>query len=132
MNRKNSNLAVLLIALMACNSATANENGVQSKVSKPNQTSEALPMSGTEETNKSLPIKAPLLDKEDATEVKVISEKNRTIEEYRHRGELIMVKVIPNKGKPYFIDPLENRQQGSAKELMNAGVKPVHWVIKEF
>ena len=92
---------------------------------------EPLPIAGQKQ-HKPMPIQAPLLAKEDATEVKVIVEKKRTIEEYRHRGELIMVKVIPNKGKPYYIDPLENRQQGSAKELMDAGVKPVHWVIKEF
>lgn len=83
-------------------------------------------------TFKPLPIKPPLMQTEDATEVNIIVEKNRTIEEYRQRGELILVKVIPNKGKPYYIDPLENRRQGSAKELMNAGVKPVHWVVKEF
>ncbi len=81
---------------------------------------------------KPLPIKPPLMHTEDATEVNVIVEKNRTIEEYRQRGELILVKVIPNKGKAYYIDPLENRRQGSARELMDAGVKPVHWVVKEF
>lgn len=100
--------------------------------SEPPQDVKAPVAAAEKEKSKPLPIKAPLLAKEDATEVKVIIEKNRTIEEYRHRGELIMVKVIPNKGKTYYIDPLENRQQGSGKELMDAGVKPVHWVIKEF
>ncbi|WP_154222633.1 DUF2782 domain-containing protein [Marinicella rhabdoformis] len=100
--------------------------------SEPPQDVKAPIDAAAEQQSKPLPIKAPMLAKEDATEIKVIVEKNRTVEEYRHRGELIMVKVIPNKGKPYYIDPLENRQQGSAKELMDAGVKPVHWVIKEF
>jgi hypothetical protein len=70
---------------------------------------------------------------EDATSIKVIVEKNQTIEEYRQKGELILVKVIPNDGVPYFIDPLErDKLQGSGRDLINSGVKPVRWVIKEF
>jgi len=69
----------------------------------------------------------------DATQVKVIVQKHQTIEEYRQRGELVLVKVIPNEGVPYFIDPLEReRHQGAAKDLINSGVKPVRWVLKEF
>ncbi len=70
---------------------------------------------------------------EDASSVKVIVEKNQTIEEYRQRGELILVKVIPNEGVPYFIDPLERENlKGSSRDLINSGVKPVRWVLKEF
>ena len=69
----------------------------------------------------------------DSTHVKVIIQKNQTIEEYRQRGELVLVKVIPNEGKPYFIDPLEaDNMKGSGKDLLNSGVKPVRWVLKEF
>ena len=69
----------------------------------------------------------------DSTHVKVIIQKNQTIEEYRQRGELVLVKVIPNDGKPYFIDPLErDNMKGSGKDLLNSGVKPVRWVLKEF
>ena len=69
----------------------------------------------------------------DSTHVKVIIQKNQTIEEYRQRGELVMVKVIPNDGKPYFIDPMErDDMKGSGKDLLNSGVKPVRWVLKEF
>ena len=70
---------------------------------------------------------------EDATSVKVIVQKKQTIEEYRQRGELVLVKVIPNDGVPYFIDPLErDKLQGSGRDLINSGVKPVRWVLKEF
>lgn len=69
----------------------------------------------------------------DATSVRVIVQKKQTIEEYRQRGELILVKVIPNDGVPYFIDPLErDNLKGSGKDLINSGVKPVRWVLKEF
>lgn len=70
---------------------------------------------------------------EDATSVKVIIQKKQTIEEYRQRGELVLVKVIPNEGVPYFIDPLEGENlHGSGRDLINSGVKPVRWVLKEF
>lgn len=70
---------------------------------------------------------------EDATSVKVIVQKKQTIEEYRQRGELILVKVIPNDGVPYFIDPMErNNIRTSGRDLINSGVKPVRWVLKEF
>jgi hypothetical protein len=70
---------------------------------------------------------------EDATSVKVIVQKKQTIEEYRQRGELVLVKVIPNDGVPYFIDPMErDNLKGSGRDLINSGVKPVRWVLKEF
>lgn len=70
---------------------------------------------------------------EDATHIKVIVMKNQTIEEYRQKGELVLVKVIPDEGKPYFIDPLEREKlKGTGRDLINSGVKPVHWVLKEF
>ena len=70
---------------------------------------------------------------DDATNIKVIVQKKQTIEEYRQRGELVLVKVIPNDGVPYFIDPLERENlNGSGRDLINSGVKPVRWVLKEF
>lgn len=70
---------------------------------------------------------------EDATNIKVIVMKNQTIEEYRQRGELVLVKVIPNEGKPYYIDPMErDKFKDAGREIINSGVKPVRWVLKEF
>jgi len=65
--------------------------------------------------------------------IKVIVEKKQTIEEYRQKGELVLVKVIPNDGVPYYIDPMERDNiKGSGSDLINSGVKPVRWVLKEF
>ncbi|MCB1582483.1 MAG: DUF2782 domain-containing protein [Marinicella sp.] len=70
---------------------------------------------------------------EDPTHIKVVVMKNQTIEEYRQKGELILVKVIPNDGKPYYIDPMEkDKLKESGREIINSGVKPVRWVLKEF
>lgn len=36
-------------------------------------------------------------------EVIIREEKNQTIEEYRINGQLYAIKVIPKKGKPYYL-----------------------------
>jgi len=72
-------------------------------------------------------------EKPDANQVNVIIKKDQIIEEYRHKGELIMVKVIPSDGIPYYIDPqARNKRTGAHSDLINSGVEPVHWVIKRF
>ena len=54
----------------------------------------------------------------------------RTVYEYRQNGQLTMIKVVPKKGRPYFlvpVDPTENfGELDRAKRL-----KP-QWVIKKF
>lgn len=72
-------------------------------------------------------------EKPDANQVNVIIKKDQIIEEYRHKGELIMVKVIPSDGVPYYIDPqVRDKRSGAHSDLINSGVEPVHWVIKRF
>ncbi len=73
------------------------------------------------------------LELDEPTNVKVIIEPNATIEEHRHKGALVMVKVIPKKGQPYYIFPQEHRLPNlSGQDLINSGVRPVHWTLKEF
>ena len=103
---------------------TPSDDQPNTEASKP---AESEPIEGLE-TLAELTQPAP-----DATSVKVIVQKNQTIEEYRQRGELVLVKVIPNEGVPYFIDPLEREKlRDSGRDLINSGVKPVRWVLKEF
>lgn len=69
----------------------------------------------------------------DANQINVIIKKHQIVEEYRHKGELIMVKVIPSEGVPYYIDPqVRNNRTGAHSDLINSGVEPVYWVIKRF
>lgn len=69
----------------------------------------------------------------EANQVNVIIKKDQIIEEYRHKGELVMVKVIPTDGVPYYIDPqARHKRTGAHSDLINSGVEPVHWVIKRF
>ncbi|KAA3639808.1 MAG: DUF2782 domain-containing protein [Proteobacteria bacterium] len=72
-------------------------------------------------------------DKPEVNQVNVIIKKNQIVEEYRHKGELIMVKVIPAEGVPYYLDPqARNKRTGAHSDLINSGVEPVFWVIKRF
>ncbi|MCX7544933.1 DUF2782 domain-containing protein [Marinicella gelatinilytica] len=72
-------------------------------------------------------------DKPKDNQVSVIIKKDQIVEEYRHKGELIMVKVIPAEGVPYYIDPqVRNKRTGAHSDLINSGVEPVYWVIKRF
>lgn len=110
---------VLFFGLTLAYSSEAKE---QQEVIKPDNNTETLELLAKESEAA-----------DDATQIKVIVQKKQTIEEYRQRGELVLVKVIPNDGVPYFIDPLERQKNlGSGRDLINSGVKPVRWVLKEF
>ncbi|WP_028454079.1 DUF2782 domain-containing protein [Chitinilyticum litopenaei] len=36
-------------------------------------------------------------------EVRIVTEENRTLTEYRLKGRLYMVKITPKSGKPYYL-----------------------------
>ncbi len=52
-------------------------------------------------------------------------------EEYRVAGRLYMIKVIPKKGRPYYLVDREGRGEFVHSDLM-PGVSPPLWVIKRF
>jgi hypothetical protein len=52
-------------------------------------------------------------------------------EEYRVAGRLYMVKVIPKKGRPYYLVDKEGRGE-FVKDDIQSGVSPPMWVIKRF
>lgn len=50
--------------------------------------------------------------------------------EYRINGQLYMIKVVPKKGKPYYlIDP---DGTGQWRRSFTSDVVPPQWVIKQF
>ena len=50
--------------------------------------------------------------------------------EYRINGQLYMIKVVPEKGKPYYlIDP---DGTGQWRRSFTSDVVPPQWVIKQF
>lgn len=54
----------------------------------------------------------------------------RTIYEYRQNGQLTMIKVVPKKGKPYFLVPVDRTENFG--ELSRAERLKPQWVIKTF
>jgi len=52
-------------------------------------------------------------------------------EEYRIAGRLYMIKVIPKKGRPYYLVDKEGRGE-FVRDDLQSGVSPPMWVIKRF
>ena len=63
-------------------------------------------------------------------DVVLIQSEKRTIYEFRENGRLTMIKIVPRKGRAYYLVPedptLHNGELGRATRLV------ARWVIKEF
>lgn len=63
-------------------------------------------------------------------DVTIIADEDRTIHEFRQNGELRMVRIVPNLGKPYYLVPRDpSRGFG---DLERADMLVPSWVIVEF
>jgi len=60
----------------------------------------------------------------------IIAEEERTIFEFRQGGELRMVRVVPQIGKPYYLVPRD--QTRGFGNLERADMLVPSWVIVEF
>ena len=63
-------------------------------------------------------------------DVTIIAQEEKTIYEFRQGGQLRMVKVIPNWGKPYYLVP-RDRTRGFG-DLERSEMWLPSWVIIEF
>jgi hypothetical protein len=63
-------------------------------------------------------------------DVTIIAGEERTIYEYRQGGELRMIKIVPNWGKPYYLVP-RDRTTGFG-DLERAEMLLPSWVLFEF
>jgi hypothetical protein len=54
------------------------------------------------------------------------------VEEYRIRGRLYMLKVIPRVGRPYFLVDPNGDGHFVHRDMLDSGFRPPMWVIKEF
>ena len=63
-------------------------------------------------------------------DVKIVPKKDVTIEEYRIRGRLYMIKVIPVKGPPYYLldQYSDGRMETKMSEIYSDFVVP-SWVL---
>jgi hypothetical protein len=63
-------------------------------------------------------------------EITIVVSKQTVQYEYRINGRLYMIKVVPQKGKPYYlIDP---DGTGQWRRSFTSDIVPPQWVIKEF
>lgn len=63
-------------------------------------------------------------------DIVIIAEEERTIFEFRQGGELRMVRVVPQIGKPYYLVPRD--QTKGFGNLERADMLLPSWVIVEF
>jgi hypothetical protein len=66
-------------------------------------------------------------------EVKIIHRKDATIEEYRINGQLRYIKVMPKKGKPYYLVDHDGDGVLESRQSDLKGPPQVNkWIIKEW
>ncbi|MEJ2132143.1 MAG: DUF2782 domain-containing protein [Gammaproteobacteria bacterium] len=63
-------------------------------------------------------------------DVVIIEAPERTIYEYRRAGMLRMVKIVPRRGKPYYLVPRDPTRGGG--DLESSGTLIPSWRIVEF
>lgn len=63
-------------------------------------------------------------------DVVIIADEERTIYEFRQNGELRMVRVVPQFGKPYYLVPTDPSK--GFGDLERADMLVPSWVIVEF
>jgi len=63
-------------------------------------------------------------------DVTIIADEERTIYEFRQNGELRMVRIVPDFGKPYYLVPRDPSQ--GFGNLERADMLVPSWVIVEF
>ena len=81
-----------------------------------------------------VPIPPKIQDEQIEPTVRIIEEENRRIEEYRRNGVVYMVRVVPDKGPPYYYIDTDGDGKLELDEKSRSlhPVQPVHWKIKEW
>lgn len=70
----------------------------------------------------------PLLE----PEVTIQRRATETVEEYRVRGRLYMVKVTPAHGVPYYLIDENGRGDFTRRDNFDTGTRPPMWVIHQW
>ncbi len=63
-------------------------------------------------------------------DIEIIEGKDRTIYEYRSNGVLLLIKVVPKKGRPYYLAPADGSPHYEGLET-HKNLYP-QWVIVEW
>ena len=76
------------------------------------------------------PPPAPSLEEARGPDVTLIAGESRTVYEYRQHGKLLMIKVVPQGGKPYYLAPRDPTT--GFGDLEQADTLVPRWVLIEF
>lgn len=74
--------------------------------------------------------KEPAEKKVKGPDVVLIESEKRTIHEIRHNGRLVMIKVVPKNGKPYYLVPEDPTKHFG--DLERADRLVPKWILKRF
>lgn len=74
--------------------------------------------------------KEPEKKKVKGPDVVLVESEKKSIQEFRHNGRLVMIKVVPKKGKPYYLVP-ENPAKHFG-DLERAERLVPKWILKRF
>ncbi len=73
---------------------------------------------------------APSPEEYDEDQIEIIEGEDRMIYEYRQNGVLTMIKIVPKKGLPYYMVPLDGTQR--IEGLDHQKKLYPQWIIKEW
>ena len=121
-------ISMVLFAAAATPDATAAEAKKNAAANKPPATVPAPP---PPPENYNPPATPQTPEQELEPEVTITTKGTEIHEEYRVNGKLYMVKVIPAKGKPYYLIDHEGSGKFRRSDLEPAVSIP-NWVIKRF
>ena len=74
--------------------------------------------------------KNPRREKVKGPDVVLVESKKKTIQEFRHNGRLVMIKVVPKRGKPYYLVPEDPTKHFG--DLERAERLVPKWILKRF
>jgi hypothetical protein len=112
---------MLPLSLQAQNEPPENELEVPPAIPAEDTAEQPLPPKVVDEDDQLLPT------------VTIRDEEGRRIEEYSRGGQVYMVKVIPDKGLPYYY--IDSDGDGRLETSPTKGlepVRPVYWKVKEW
>ena len=73
---------------------------------------------------------SPSPEEYDEDQIEIIEGEDRMIYEYRQNGVLTMIKIVPEKGLPYYLVPLDGAQR--IEGLDHQKKLYPQWIIKEW
>ncbi|HEX5476518.1 MAG TPA: DUF2782 domain-containing protein [Burkholderiales bacterium] len=68
----------------------------------------------------------------DEPRVRIPVQKEDKVEEMKRGGRVIMLKVTPPGGKPYYLVDVSGTGNWERRESLDSGVRVPMWLIKEF